>query len=85
MGRWIRNNCELWTKGTKEIETDIQKLLDLGYEFDTLNMLLEEKIKSNFNDDIDYSLKHPDNASVIIMEVFYEYLKGNFDLSVLDE
>ena len=83
-GRWIRNECNLWRDGTKEIQDGIQKILDTGYEIQAINNLLEQRLKADESDVIDYSLDHPDNASGVILDLYHDYLNGKFDLSLLD-
>lgn len=83
-GRWIRNECHLLRDGTAEVQEDIQKVLDSGYEIDSITELLQQRLQAEPNDSVDYSLEHPDNASGVILDLYQDYLNGKFDLSILD-
>lgn len=78
-GRWIRNNCGLWSEGgLEEIKADIQKILDNHIRIDAVIVL--ENIAKDYaarGSDIDCSLDHPDNISSIIMEIYHDLLNDN--------
>lgn len=83
LSKWVRNNCDLWKCGTSDIETDIHLLADCGYPSKVLNYLMEQKIK-NGSSIIDYNLNHPDNCSIVVLEMYVNFLNHKLPMELLN-
>lgn len=80
---WIRNNCDLWTYGTKDVENDVYLLIENGYYLDQMMNLLKEKMISRYID-INYDLSHPGNCSHVILDAYQDFLLDKLPINLLD-
>ncbi len=81
-GRWIRNECGLWSEGTENILTDIKKLYDSGFESQVLLDEVELRLLSEKNNtESDDSLEHPDNLSFLIIRLYHELINNKTTLA----
>ena len=83
LSMWVRNNCDLWKCGTSDIESDIHLLADCGHTSEVVNYLMEQKIKDSHSP-IDYNLNHPDNCSIVVLEMYVNFLNHKLPMELLN-
>jgi hypothetical protein len=92
-GRWIRNSCKLWEHGTDRLVHDIIKEHERGtlsskvmdrnqFRYGLFEISAEEAshlLENGSFGSVDYSLSHPDNCSWVLVDIFLNTLKEEYD------